>query len=186
MANDLSRGNVIIADTIGLLWKGWLKVRGFEYIPNAAGDACILQQYKTVTPIADSNIQITGTITSTTDLTDDNAANNKLTAAAFPLAALLHIKKSNGSTNNTKNGGLFLITTAGDNDVVKTSDAAWPLTNEAGKLYDLEAFAGTTFYHILSQATEKAPVHRWFGNDGILAENLALTTIGGGTLYIYI
>ena len=65
MANDLTRGNVIIADTVGLLWKGWVKVRGFEYIPNAAGNAAVLTQYKTASAIANTTKQITGTITST-------------------------------------------------------------------------------------------------------------------------
>lgn len=182
MANDLSRGNVLIADTVGLLWRGQVWVKGFEYVPANAGDTFTLLQYKTATPIANTKKSIVGTITDTNKLSATGALPN-----IYAQFALLHIIKSSGSVNNTKNGGLFLITAAGNNNDVVTSDAAWPLTNEVSKDYDIEAFAGTVFYQALSPGTDKQSIGRWFGETGILAENLALSVLTAGSkLYLYI
>jgi len=187
MANDLTRGNILVVDTLGLLSRGPIWIKGFEFVPANAGDAFTLLHYKLVTPITNSNVNVIATITSTTTLTDDSAAVNKLTAAAFPQFSLLRIKKSTGSTENTKNGGYFLITTAGNDDRLITSDAQWPLTNEASKNYDLEAYVGTVAYQLLSPSTDKQSVGRSFGDPGLRFDNLAISVLtAGAKLYLYL
>lgn len=182
MANDLTRGNVLIADTVGLLHRGHIWVRGFEFLPANAGDAFTLLQYKTASPIALTSKQITGTISGTNTLTSTGNL-----PSAFAQFALLHILKSTGDVANIKNGGLFLITTAGNNNALVSADAAWPLTNEANKVYDIEAFVGSVAYPLLSPATDKQSVGRWFGDPGIQFENLALSVLtSGAKLYLYL
>jgi hypothetical protein len=184
MSNDLSRRHPIILDTVGLVWRGKGYVRAMELIPANAGDTITLLQYKTATPIANSSLQFTGTITSNSTLKDDAyASENIITSSAFPQFSLLNIRKTGGSADNR---GLHLITTAGDNDQVVCSDAKWPLTNEASKLYEVEAFVGTTFYKILSPGTDKQSVGRYFDTP-LEFENLALSVItNGATLLLYI
>lgn len=182
MANDLTRGNVLIADTGGLLSKGPIWIRGFEFLPANAGDAFALLQYKLVTPITNTKKQITATITSSKVLT----SNTNLTSI-FAQFALLHIIKSTGDVANTKNGGLFLITTAGNNNALTCDDAQNVLTDEASKVYDIEAFVGTVAYPMLSPATDKQSVGRWFGDPGIRFDNLALPVLtSGAKLYLYL
>lgn len=182
MANDLTRGNVLIADTVGLLHKGRIFVKGFEFVPANAGDTFTLLQYKTATPITNTKKQITGTISGTNTLTSTGNLSN-----IFAQFALLHIIKSTGSVLNTKNGGLFLITTAGDNNAIVSADAQNVLTNESSKVYDIEAFVGSVAYQALSPATDKQSIGRLFGDPGIEFENLALSVItSGAKLYLYL
>lgn len=185
MSNDLTNGNIITLDTVGLVSRGPIFIKGLEFYPSAAGDTFTLSHYPNIrknTIITNTRKQITGTITGTNTLTATGAL-----SSIYAQGALLNLMSGMSTNGSALNRGLFLITTAGNNNAVVSSDSNFAWTNEADKIYDIEAYAAAVAYKILVPATEKRSEGRWFGYPGLRFDNLALTTLStSAVLYLYI
>lgn len=186
MANYTGQ-KIITMDTVGMVFNRPTKVLAVYLVPNAAADAAILNFFPldAGNVVSDSEQTLVGTITLGTTLTDDDAARNVLTAARFPDGAALRIKETTGARANL---GVHLITTAGNNDVIVSADAGeFVLTNEASKIYRIDALTARLAFHLKSQATTLQPPPPIIIPGGVVLPNLALETLSASAkVLVYI
>jgi hypothetical protein len=172
MANALY-GNILHADTVGILSKTALKILGVNFYPAAVSDAFDLNWWDEANAIADTTVDTVATAVSGT-VTDDNGALNLLTSA-FADGAVVKVNKSSGLAANRT---YHLIGTVGNNDrFIVTPTASW--TDEANVRYSMVAYPSRPFLNGLQPTVTNTHESKYwyFGSRGVWVPNLVLEAI---------
>ena len=177
MANS-TYGQILYADTVGILSKTPVHIMGVNFVPNAVSDAFDLNWWDEANAVSGANRALGNcTITGTNTFTDA-ATGGVLTGARYPATNVLKIFKTieGGGNGSTANHTYHLIETAGDNNVIVT---AATLTNEANKSYKFACYPSRPFLNGLQATATGAHQSKYwfFGSCGIWLPNLILEGI---------
>ena len=187
MSNALY-GQILHADTVGILSKIPIRVMGVNFVPNAVSDAFDLNWWDEANAVSGANRALGNcTITDTNTFTDTDAG-DVLTSARYPATNVLKIFKTieGGGNGSTANHTYHLIETAGNDNAIVT---AATLTNEAGKSYKIDCYPSRPFLNGLqpTAANTHYSMYWYFGPQGVYLPNLVLESISTSAyLQIYL
>lgn len=185
MANSTT-GKIWVCDTVGIVKSTPVWIKKIVLYPNAAADLAVLNYWNPEATIAAGTGTImglsgtvTGTITSTTTLTMSAGTYLPSTIAD---GTVFELTEGTGTSDNLRRP--VLVTTAGNNTVVVSSDAVW--TNESTKSYSWKTYQNYLFAKLLTAATEKQMIQMDFCHP-FRIPNLILETISSSAVvYVYI
>ena len=159
-------------------------IRMVRFRPAATTDTCI---FNTIQPSATPDLAIasdTYTVTNTARITDASSGAVFNGAAVGDWAHLI-----NGSGVNE---GWYLITAVdGSKHYIDVAYSTRVLTNETSKLYTIDIYTPETCMYLICETGDtgakaiKTEVIDW-GPQGRYFTNIALGTIGGGTVDVYL
>lgn len=159
-----------------------IKITGITFIPNSAGDGCILSYHDLASVVVAKKSAVV-TVSSNNTLTSVPTGGNVFpnTYAAGDAVLLEAPVDVDGVKANA---GLHLIGTVGNNDRFIVADSV--LTDYTAKLTTVTSFTKRMAAQILSQATTKLGVHVPFCCGGVHLPNLSLTTLStSGIVLVY-
>jgi hypothetical protein len=184
MANSTT-GKIWTLDTVGIVSKTPVWIKKLVLYPNSAADLAVLNYWNPEALISAGcnttfGTAYTGTISSTTTLT---ISGGTLLPSTITDGSVFEIIEGTGTSAN-KNRPV-LVTTAGNNTVVVTTDATvW--TDESTKQYTWKTYQNYLFAKLLTPATEKQMIQMDFANPFRLP-NLILETISSSaTIQVFI
>lgn len=176
MANDTTGNRCWTLDTVGIISHTPVKISKIQFIPAADGNALKINSYARHSVISGSRVDnVLGTIANTNTLT---AAGGTPFSTDIDDGDVVEILASNGDAANI---GRFL-TTANTTTTVIT--CAGQLTNEASKIYSLQAYKAVMEVYTVADGTGIHEID--FSSDPLSVPSFILETLGGGTVVVYL
>jgi hypothetical protein len=183
MANSTT-GKILVLDTVGIVSKTPVWIKKIVLYPNAAADLAVLNYWNPEALVASGSnttfgTAYTGTITSTTTLT---ISGGTLATSAIADGTVFELTEGTGTADNLKRP--VLVTTAGNNTVVVSTDAVW--TNESTKQYTWKTYQNYLFAKLLTPATEKQMIQMDFAHPFRLPNLILETVSSSATIQVFI
>jgi len=183
MANALY-GQILYADTVGILSKTPVHIMGVNFVPDDVSDTFDLNWWDEANATASSELNITATASSGT-VTDDDSDHDYLTSSAFADGSVVKVIQTAGAAGNRT---YHLVGTAGNDDrIIITPTSTW--ADESNIMYHIINYPARPFLNGLQPtATDTHYSMYWyFGPQGVYLPNLVLESISTSAyLQIYL
>lgn len=179
--SNATYGQVIYADTVGIISKTPVRIKAIEVDPSAVDGLVLFNFWDEADANTGSHLTITATASSGT-VTDNDTANDKLTAAAFPAGDVVKVISTSGSATYKT---YHLIGTAGNDDrIIITPTSTWG--NETSKVYEIISYPARRAFGVATRHLDLCNEFRFFGDEGIWLPNLILATATNAVATLYL